>query len=94
MPIYEYRCARCGRRTEAFQKMNEPPLATCEFCGGALRKMISPPAIHFKGNGWYVTDYARKSSPSKEENPDKEGPGKPASGGKSEAPKASTSEKE
>jgi putative FmdB family regulatory protein len=61
MPIYEYQCQECGARNEALQKMADPPLTTCERCGGALRRLISSPAVQFKGSGWYVTDYARRS---------------------------------
>jgi putative FmdB family regulatory protein len=63
MPIYEYVCSQCGRRCEVVQKVNDPPLKKCKSCGGALKKVISAPAIQFKGNGWYITDYARKSTP-------------------------------
>jgi putative FmdB family regulatory protein len=66
MPIYEYECTRCHCRSEVFQKVNDPPLRTCKKCGGALRKLISSSAIQFKGSGWYVTDYAHKSSPHEE----------------------------
>lgn len=59
MPIYEYECLACRARTEALQRISEPPLTTCRECGGALKKLISPAAFQFKGSGWYVTDYAR-----------------------------------
>ena len=62
MPLYEYECKKCGRRVEKIQKFSDPPLTTCESCGGELDQLISSPAIQFKGSGWYVTDYARKSS--------------------------------
>lgn len=62
MPLYEYRCNKCGKRIEKIQKFSDPPLTTCEACGGELARLISAPAIQFKGTGWYVTDYARKSS--------------------------------
>ena len=61
MPIYEYQCLQCGRRSEHMQKMADPPLTKCEVCGGELKKLISSPAVQFKGSGWYVTDYAKKS---------------------------------
>lgn len=61
MPLYEYRCEGCGARIEKIQKFSDPPLSTCEKCGGALTRLLSAPAIQFKGSGWYVTDYARKS---------------------------------
>lgn len=60
MPIYEYQCQQCGHRSEALQKVADPPLTTCERCGGELKRLISSPAVQFKGSGWYVTDYARR----------------------------------
>ncbi len=60
MPLYEYSCQSCGRRTETLQGLHDAPLVTCPDCGGALKKLISAPGIHFKGSGWYVSDYARK----------------------------------
>jgi len=62
MPIYEYECQKCKSHTEAFQKVNDKPLTKCKKCGGRLEKMISAPAIQFKGSGWYVTDYAGKAT--------------------------------
>ncbi len=62
MPLYEYRCKKCGRVVEKIQKFSDPPLTKCEHCGGKLERLLSPPAIQFKGAGWYVTDYAKKSS--------------------------------
>ena len=62
MPLYEYRCEKCGARIEKIQKFSDSPLTTCEKCGGELTRLLSAPAIQFKGTGWYVTDYARKSS--------------------------------
>jgi putative FmdB family regulatory protein len=63
MPIYEYACKACGAKTEVLQKAKDKPLAACPKCGGAVVKLISSPAIQFKGNGWYITDYAKKSAP-------------------------------
>lgn len=63
MPLYEYRCQKCGRQVEKIQKFSDPLLKTCEHCGGRLERLVSVPAIQFKGSGWYVTDYARKSAP-------------------------------
>jgi putative FmdB family regulatory protein len=57
MPIYEYDCDSCKRRTEAIQNVGEKPLKICPHCGGKLKKAFSVPAIQFKGSGWYVTDY-------------------------------------
>ena len=62
MPIYEYRCKKCNNQIEVFQKMNDKPPTRCKKCGGKLEKMVSSSAIQFKGEGWYVTDYARKGS--------------------------------
>jgi putative FmdB family regulatory protein len=62
VPIYEYRCTKCGHRFEAIQKVSEPPLSKCEKCKGRAERLISSPAIQFKGSGWYITDYARKGS--------------------------------
>lgn len=59
MPLYEYQCDSCGRRFELIQKFSDPPVETCETCGGTVRKLLSSPAIQFKGTGWYITDYAR-----------------------------------
>ena len=68
MPIYEYRCDDCGSVVEVMQKMSDDPLEVCEDCGGHLRKVLHPVAIHFKGSGFYTTDYGRGSSrrPAKE----------------------------
>ena len=67
MPLYEYRCTQCFRRVEIIQKVGDPPLEKCKVCGGAMKKVISSPAIQFKGSGWYITDYAKRSTPEKSE---------------------------
>lgn len=65
MPLYEYQCDTCGARFELIRKFSDPPLTACPTCGaGGVRKLISSPAFQFKGSGWYVTDYARKSEDS------------------------------
>ena len=62
MPLYEYECeAENGRRFEIIQKFSDEPLTVCPTCGGTVRRLISSPAIQFKGSGWYITDYAKKS---------------------------------
>ena len=63
MPLYEYECAGCGKRFELLQKFSDPSTATCAACGGTAHRQLSAAAIQFKGSGWYVTDYARKSAP-------------------------------
>lgn len=61
MPLYEYECPKDGA-FEQMQKFSDPPLAACPKCGGPVEKLLSAPAIQFKGSGWYVTDYARKDA--------------------------------
>jgi putative FmdB family regulatory protein len=59
MPLYEYQCDACGHRFEVIQKYSDAPIDTCPKCGSAVHKLLSSPAIQFKGSGWYITDYAR-----------------------------------
>jgi putative FmdB family regulatory protein len=61
MPLYEYRCKKCGHLFEKIQKFSDKPVKKCPECGGPVEKTISAPAVQFKGSGWYVTDYAKKS---------------------------------
>ncbi|MBM3298155.1 MAG: zinc ribbon domain-containing protein [Candidatus Aminicenantes bacterium] len=65
MPIYEYQCLDCKHEFETMQKASDPPEKKCPKCGGRLSKVISAPALQFKGGGWYITDYARKSEGAK-----------------------------
>jgi putative FmdB family regulatory protein len=60
MPLYEYQCDDCGHRFEVIQKFSDAPVEVCPACGGAVKRLLSSPAIQFKGSGWYITDYARK----------------------------------
>ena len=62
MPLYEYQCESCQTRFERIQKFSDPPIDVCPSCGGPVKKLLSSPAIQFKGTGWYITDYAKKSS--------------------------------
>ena len=64
MPLYEYKCEACGNRFEKIQKFSDPLVDVCPACGGKVEKLLSSPAIQFKGSGWYITDYAKKSSSS------------------------------
>jgi putative FmdB family regulatory protein len=66
MPLYEYHCHRCGKNFEVMQKFSDEPLAVHDECGGELEKLLSAPALQFKGTGWYVTDYGRGNSNGKE----------------------------
>jgi putative FmdB family regulatory protein len=61
MPLYEYLCDACGHRFEVIQKFSDARVEACPKCGGAVQKQVSSPAFQFKGSGWYVTDYAKKS---------------------------------
>ena len=60
MPLYEYQCDACGHRFEKIQKYSDPPVDTCPICAGTVRKLMSSPAIQFKGSGFYITDYGKK----------------------------------
>ncbi|PYR81605.1 MAG: transcriptional regulator [Acidobacteria bacterium] len=63
MPLYEYECDACGRRFEVIQKYSDAPVEVCRECGkGPVRRLLSSPAIQFKGSGWYITDYAKKGT--------------------------------
>jgi putative FmdB family regulatory protein len=86
MPLYEYRCEACGSTFEKIQKFSDPPIEVCEVCGkGPVRKLISSPAIQFKGSGWYITDYAKKSSDSGSKKPSDATPAKTDTASKSES---------
>jgi putative FmdB family regulatory protein len=95
MPLYEYVCQKCERRTEVIQAFGERRIRMCPHCGGKVKKAFSAPAIQFKGSGFYITDYpkgktgdaASSSSPGKPES------GKPESG-KSESAKAESGKSE
>ena len=92
MPLYEYRCNRCGETFEVIQKFSDEALTTHEACGGAVERLISAPSLQFKGTGWYVTDYARNSgssapngSANKSEGKSDQSEGKEKSEGKKES---------
>jgi putative FmdB family regulatory protein len=93
MPLYEYKCSTCGYSFEVLQKVNEPRLKKCPRCGGLLKKVLSPPAIQFKGSGWYVTDYARNEKRQNESAvKDKSKSEKPAGPKKKKSPSSSSSD--
>lgn len=74
MPLYEYKCEACAHRFERIQKFSDPPIETCPQCSGQVRKLLSAPAIQFKGSGFYITDYGKSGSgESKSEKADKAG---------------------
>src|SRR6266576_3788166 len=62
LPLYEYRCQKCKRHTDKIENLNGPKLKKCPHCGGKVEAVLTAPAIQFKGSGWYVTDYGRKTS--------------------------------
>lgn len=69
MPLYEYECTKCQKRTEKIENTSGPHLKKCPHCGGKVERLLAPPAIQFKGSGWYVTDYAGKKSAASESAP-------------------------
>jgi putative FmdB family regulatory protein len=87
MPLYEYQCDGCGHRFEVIQKYSDPPVSACPSCGESVKKLLSSPAIQFKGTGWYITDYARKGSQTGD---GAEAPSSTAKSDKSEPAKSST----
>ena len=96
MPIYEYQCDQCGDSFEVMQKMSDDPIVECEKCGGTLHKVLHPVAIHFKGSGFYTTDYGKGSgrrtggrdSGSGDESSSSGGAGESSSGGDGDSAKA------
>lgn len=86
MPLYEYQCDQCHEVFEVMQKFSDTPLETHEGCGGKVRRLISAPALQFKGSGWYITDYARAGA-----NGGSNGKNGSASGAKESGEKASAS---
>lgn len=80
MPLYEYQCEQCGEQFEVMQKFSDEPLTTHERCGGRVHRLLSAPALQFKGSGWYVTDYARAKSGDNGSAPKAGGPAGKSSG--------------
>ncbi len=104
MPLYEYECTKCGHRFEKIQKFSDPHVKKCPECGGKIEQVISAPAVQFKGSGWYVTDYAKKSgsvgasegesaAKSSSKDKDKDSEGKKESKPKSESKESKKAEK-
>jgi putative FmdB family regulatory protein len=78
MPTYEYACKGCGHRFDVWQSMSDDALTICPECGGELRKVFAPPAISFKGSGFYATDHGKKAKPSESDGAKKDGAKKEA----------------
>ena len=103
MPLYEYECKKCHHRFERIVKFSDKPMKKCPDCGGPVEQMISAPAVQFKGSGWYVTDYAKKSAGASTSSSDgessakdtsaKDSASKDTSSKKDEKPKAEKTEK-
>ncbi|MGA8593861.1 MAG: FmdB family zinc ribbon protein [Bryobacteraceae bacterium] len=74
MPLYEYQCDQCGDVFEVMQKFSDEPLQIHEKCGGPVRRLLSAPALQFKGSGWYITDYARGGGSAPNGKPDAAAP--------------------
>ena len=91
MPLYEYECTACKHRFELIQKFSDEPAKVCERCGAPVRRLLSSPAIQFKGSGWYVTDYGKGGGASgeKDHQPEKSAE-KPAAASESGAGKESS----
>ena len=88
MPLYEYECKKCHHRFERIQKFSDPHVKKCPDCGGPVEQVISAAAVRFKGSGWYVTDYPKKSTaPASSSNGDSASKGDSGSK-KEEKPKA------
>lgn len=93
MPLYEYQCTKCHKKTEKIEGVSGPHLRKCPYCGGKVERLQSAPAIQFKGAGWYVTDYAGKKSAGSDSPPaDKDSPKDSSKETPKEAPKDTSKE--
>jgi putative FmdB family regulatory protein len=94
MPLYEYECPKCQHRFERIQKFSDPPVERCPSCQSKVRKLLSSPAIQFKGSGWYVTDYAGKGkAPAAEEKGEAKGEAPGEAKAEKKAPRHKDTEK-
>jgi putative FmdB family regulatory protein len=92
VPLYEYQCPKCGR-FERIQKFADAPLTECPTCGSPVEKLLAAPAIQFKGTGWYITDYARKSDGKGKGKSEGKGEGGTSEGGKESGSSATSDSK-
>lgn len=92
MPLYEYQCDQCAHRFEVIQKFSDAPIAVCPKCGGPVQKLLSSPAIQFKGSGFYLTDYGRGTSPKETKSGDKAAKSDSSGGEKSASGTSSSSD--
>ena len=92
MPLYEYQCKKCGHRFEKIQTFSAPEIKECPVCGSEVEKLISAPAIQFKGSGWYVSDYGKGGAAGSNTKPDTHKSGESSKGeGSSSGSDASSS---
>src|SRR5580704_9875335 len=94
MPLYEYECKKCHHRFERIVKYSDLPMKKCPDCGGPVEQTITAPAVQFKGSGWYVTDYAKKSSGTASSNGDSKSKDEAASKKESASKEESSQKKE
>ena len=94
MPIYEYECSKCSRTFEAMQKITDAPLKRCKFCNGTVERLISTSSFQLKGSGWYLTDYARKSSGGGDSTPSSDSSSGSTSGSKDKGSESKPSKSE
>lgn len=93
MPLYEYKCASCGKTLEVIQKFADEPLKVHPECGGEVVRLFSAPAFHLKGTGWYATDYAKKSNGGSDSKPKDDSKASPTTESKESKPAATTETK-
>jgi putative FmdB family regulatory protein len=74
MPIYEYKCKKCGKEFEVFQGITDPAVKSCKFCRGSVQKLLSLSSFQLKGSGWYATDYGGKTAPTGERKKEEKAP--------------------
>jgi len=91
MPLYEYECKECGRRTEKIQKFSDPELTVCPHCGGRIERTLTAPAAHFKGGGWYKDLYSSAKPATANSGKDATSGGDASKSSESSAPAASSS---
>jgi putative FmdB family regulatory protein len=92
MPLYEYQCEACQRRFEVIRKFSDPELQVCTLCGkGPVQRLLSSPAIQFKGSGWYITDYSQKGKSGSESSASSSSTSDSKSGSSETTAKAETS---
>src|SRR6516162_6868348 len=94
VPLYEYQCTKCNRKTEKIESVAGPHLKNCPHCGGKVERLQSAPAIQFKGSGWYVTDYAGKASAKHSDTSDSSAASASAATEKKDSPEKESSAKE